>query len=310
MNITDLPIGILTHVSSYLPTPTRALFAVSLTAPSSSWQDTNEQQQLSETSRAIMSPSSQWETLDFEEIEKSLAKKLNDNDLWAVLTCIKQTVKRLKLTGCTNITGRGLTPLQFCTVLELIDLSLLKQHEDDIWVSEPRTLSQEVVLPFLGSIISVQGCLLKYIQFPLEWVRSRSGRFASFQNSYIQHLNRLGISCSKCNNAILARGPRDTPSNSILFCCYNCLKPICVNCEGPRDNTVCDICKKVYCSGSGCCVSRERCMQCRGRKTVCSGCMGQCSSCEARCCNYCLHIEQGMCENCNGIRWRSGLVPR
>ena len=77
-----------------------------------------------------MSPSSQWKILDFEEVETSLAKKLTDDDLWAVLTCIKQTVTMLKLTGCIKITGHGLAPLQESASLELIDLSLLKQHED------------------------------------------------------------------------------------------------------------------------------------------------------------------------------------
>ena len=298
MNITDLPIGVLTNVASFLPKPSRALFAISLTAPSSSWQDTRKEKQLSETSKAIMSPSSQWEILDFEEDEESLAEKLNDEDLFAVLTCIKQTVQRLKLTGCTNITGRGLAPLQFSTALELIDLSLLKQHEDASTMIESR-INQEVVLSILGSIISVQGCLLKRIQFPYKWIIAPSRRLVTFHNSYMQYLSRLGIrSCSKCNNVI--RGRMHTSVIGIPFCCYGCLKQICESCV--RMET-CYICKKVYCSrSSGCDVGGERCRQCR--KTVCSGCshnyMGRCSRCEARHCNNCL--RNGQCEICREMQ--------
>ena len=81
MNITDLPVGVLTNVASFLAKPSRALFALSLTAPSSSWLDawvdSREEGQLSETSKAIMLPSSQWEILDFEEVEKSLDQETN-----------------------------------------------------------------------------------------------------------------------------------------------------------------------------------------------------------------------------------------
>ena len=55
----------------------------------------------------------QWEELDFEDIEKSLAAKLTDIDIRAVLHCInaKQTLKRLKPAGCVNIMGCGLDSL-------------------------------------------------------------------------------------------------------------------------------------------------------------------------------------------------------
>ena len=220
-----------------------------------------------------MSPSSQWEILDFEEVEKSLAKKLTDNDLYAVLSCIKETVKILKLTGCIKITGRGLEPLQEST-LELLDLSMLKQHESSSTILESR-MSEEVVIPILDNIIFVQDCTLKYIQFPHEWIRTRSERLVNFENNYMQHLNFLGINCSKCNNSIRGRMPRRTFDEPIVdgirFCCYSCLKPICVHCEGtPQSDTNCGICKKVYCFGCSRVNQRDRCAQCH--MTVCSGC--------------------------------------
>jgi len=199
-----------------------------------------------------MSLSSQWEILDFEEVEKSLAKKLTDDDLFAVLSCIKQTVKRLKLTGCTNITGRGLVPLQFSTALELLDLSLLEHHGGDSSRRESSRICQETVIPILESVISVQGCSLKYIQFPYEWIRTRSERLVNFRNGYMVHLGRLSISCSKCN--LVIRGRRHTSSVGIQFCCYSCLKPICVSCNLLK---ACDECKKVYCPS--CSTKSETC---------------------------------------------------
>lgn len=303
MNITDLPVGISTHVASFLPKPSRALFAISLTSPSSSWQNTSEEKQLSETSKAIMSPSSQWEVLDFEEVEKSLTIKLRDNDLYAILTCIKHTVKILKLTGCINIIGRGLTPLQFSTALELIDLSLLKQHEDSstrLYVGS--RICQDTVIPILGSIISVQGCSLKYLHFPREWTRGAwSTTLVDFKDRYMEHLVRLGISCSKCNNIIRGRAPRrHTNGIGIRFCCYSCLKPICVTCDEPGDSLICGICKKVYCSGCSRVDQRNRCTQCN--HTICGGCkhnhMSRCSGCDARRCNNCLRISGPLCRNC------------
>ena len=107
--ISDLPVGILVEVSAYLSKPSKAILAVALAAPSSSWQNKNNNSmhsQSSSTSKAIVA-TQQWDTLDFEDIEKSLAKRLSDNDLYAVLQCInaQDMLKKLKLTGCVNITG-------------------------------------------------------------------------------------------------------------------------------------------------------------------------------------------------------------
>lgn len=54
------------------------------------------------------------DVLDFGDIEKSLAKKLTDDDLRSALTCMnaRDHVKTLKLSGCVNIAGCGLEPLR------------------------------------------------------------------------------------------------------------------------------------------------------------------------------------------------------
>jgi len=112
LHITDLPVGILVDVSTYLSKPSRAIFAAAITAPSSSWKNDNLMHRLSDRSRAIISPL-QWDTLDFADIESNLAKKLTDNDIHAILQCIsaQDVLKRLKITGCVNIVGHGLKPI-------------------------------------------------------------------------------------------------------------------------------------------------------------------------------------------------------
>ena len=115
LHISDLPVGILVDAASYLCKPSRAILAAALTAQSSSWKTNDNHCVPSDLSKAILSSNqSTWETLDFEDIEESLACRLDDNDMHAILTCIdaKHTLKKLKLTGCTRIDGRcGLQPL-------------------------------------------------------------------------------------------------------------------------------------------------------------------------------------------------------
>ena len=139
INIYHLPDTILAdNVATYLPKPSRAIFAVAMSAPLSSWANAINHSSISITSTAILaaSPSKNerqlqeygvhgengdmWAILDFEDIEKSLASKLSDDDLSAILICTNAVnrLRRLKLTGLVNITGRGLSPLHGSVVLQ------------------------------------------------------------------------------------------------------------------------------------------------------------------------------------------------
>ena len=118
LHICDLPDALVVNVARYLSPPSRALFAASMSAPSSSWQDVNWQREPSNTSSAIVSSLREDGdvkiSLDFEDIEKSLAKKLTDADIGALLMCTnaKDTLRILKLRACVNIAGNGLEPLR------------------------------------------------------------------------------------------------------------------------------------------------------------------------------------------------------
>eukprot|EP00984_Skeletonema_dohrnii_P007877 scaffold2901_cov91-Skeletonema_dohrnii-CCMP3373.AAC.21 len=120
--LSDLPGGVLTNVANYLDAPSRLLFAAALT--------THQIAAASyERNSAIVG--NEWTSLDFGDIEKDLAVKLNDDDIEKVLLSIDAVnrVKKLKLTNCINITGVGLEPLRGSTIIEQIDLSLVGDHQ-------------------------------------------------------------------------------------------------------------------------------------------------------------------------------------
>ena len=113
-DLSCLPDGIIAHVASYLPTPSKALFAVALTAPPSSWlkrERMGGQPSASETTRLLLSQS-QWDALHFEDVGEDLAARLTNDDVESVLICIDavHNLKELKLTlACRNVWGRNLS---------------------------------------------------------------------------------------------------------------------------------------------------------------------------------------------------------
>ena len=274
-HISDLPVGILVDVSAYLSKPSRAMLAAAFTAPSTSWQNNDSMRRPSSISTAIVS-SSEWDTLDFMDIEKSLANRLSDDDMYAVLQCInaQDVLKKLKLTGCTNITGSGLIPLRRSVVLEQIDLSLLKQYEDlesDGSSEMHHSLSKDIVLPILDSIISstTTGCSLKHIQLPYSWKEEDDeGPMQEFSNRYDQYQENRGIICSECTERIRGQ-PWFMATNMLHYnTCYDCLKHYCEECSDNDDGTsplnFCYTCKKDYCKD--CDTDR------RGKYAKCTGC--------------------------------------
>ena len=97
-----LPDESLSCVASYLPRPSRALFATAINSARDNGLNS-----------AILGLSG--DVLDFGEMEKNLAAKITDDDLQDILICTNANTKlrKLKLRGCINITGEGLTPLRW-----------------------------------------------------------------------------------------------------------------------------------------------------------------------------------------------------
>ena len=277
LHISDLPIGFIADVSAYLSKPSRAILAVAFSAPSSSWKINEVMHRLSPISKAIVS-ASQWDTLDFQDINKELANKLTDNDISAVLKSInaRDVLKRLKLCGCTNITGIGLHPLRGSVVLEQLDISFARKHETQYIDPEPK-ISHELVMPILQSIISDEGCSLKHILFPMKWRNgyTNDGLLESliqFEQEYNTLLANRQLKCAKCNAEMgnMFFGERYSMLQNNV--CYDCLRPFCDDCangNGAASGTLnfCAGCDKDYCVD---CMSRAECvvLYCREKKCV------------------------------------------
>lgn len=299
VHINELPIGLMVDVSAYLAKSSRALLAVAFSAPSSSWRSNDLIHLPLPITTAIIS-ASQWDTLDFEDIERELANKLTDDDINAVLKSVhaQDVLKRLKLCGCINITGHGLNLLQASVVLEQIDISLAEKNDYQYIEPEPK-ISEEVVMPILDSIISADGCSLKHIQFPSMFRReSRVYTVLEFQTRYnIQFLSRE-ISCAKCNEA----APDTYRMNDYLIInktCYDCLAPLCGDCRRDDENggfslKWCNACDKTYCTD---CVTVSKCAYCSDKR--CEGCaMKACDECGNANCENCLYT----CDCCKMTR--------
>ena len=292
LHISNLPDGILAHAASYLAQPSMALFAVAMTSPSKSWTKDNfttdsEHQQ---TVASIIS-SGVWDALDFEDIDATLAHKLSDDDLQAVLKCInaQDALKKLKLSGC-NITGRCLELLRGSTTIEHIDLSIAKQFESPQLDYNPLIL-EEVVIPILDSIISTNGTSLKYLLLPNCWTHSTSDIITAFNRRYTNNLQNHGLTCSYCNEQLDEENSQIRHFQDCV--CYVCLKIACNTCsnfEGHCFMGYCNTCEKDYCIH---CVSVEECARCSDH--TCKCCVRVCRDCDEKICPSCAEKEGAYC---------------
>ena len=91
-----------------------------------------------------------WDSLYFGLVEKSLANKLTDGDIGAVLRCVnaKEKMTHLCITNCTNITGSGLMPIRGSVKLEGIKL-----HPSGPAIKPGTKLCESIVMSFLDSIM-------------------------------------------------------------------------------------------------------------------------------------------------------------
>jgi hypothetical protein len=309
--LSDLPSGILTHVATYLASPTsRALFAVALAT---------DQNAASADERNSAIIGDEWDMLNFGDIEKELAEKLSDEHIKKVLVCIDAVnkVKRLKLTNCVNITGAGSEPLRGSTIIQQIDLSLVGKNQSPLLTPQP-PISCELVLPILDSIIEREGSALMHLQFPSVWSEGWQGRsqqfqfFEQFLRRYNEMLdNRGGVSCLKCNTNLPPENNRGENGSWIDFSggcrnqkytCCECLKHYCESCEDSDDEGVfktlryCQKCKRRLCAD---CTKMGWCEVCEN--WFCVGC-DPCTVCPGDCCDYmcneCITNRGKQCSNC------------
>lgn len=289
-HITDLPDGLLVGISSYLAKPSVALFALSMTADS-------DQQTETDTSKAIIS-STNWNTLDFGDVEKRLAARLSDNDIGKILRCVDavNNLRILKLAGCVNFTGSGLDVLRSSVVIQQIDLSLVGKHESPLVIPEP-LLAEDVVLPILDDIISRgRRSSLKQLELPKKWRLEQSTQMTQFLVRYDRYLASQRYNCSKCDRVCVDEvdyewiGLASDKWYGIQnFTCSECLVHFCYR-EDCEDENRLDWCKKC---------EKESCKSCSARY--------YCNNCEEEFCNDCKEMRScgedcrrgGVCDDCS-----------
>ena len=287
-------------ISSYLAKPSVALFAIAMN--SSTYQQT-------ETSKAIIS-STNWNVLDFSDIEKSLASKLSDNDIDKILRSIDavNNLLILKLAGCVNISGSGLDTLRFSVAIEQIDLSLVWKHESPLLDPEPLLLQTEV-LPILDDIIiRGRGSSLKQLELPKKWrIVESSAEMEQFIERYNDYLASKNYRCSVCEqscdeeegeeeeNEWMVSSHEGKSFGTQRYTCSQCLNHFCYDwdCrdkEGKLCNHWCGKCEKQYCSS--CVTAIRTCFRCQYQ--FCKECCTNMKDCEGGC-------SKGLCESCLAI---------
>ena len=322
LGLSDLPIGALSHVSSYLPSSLpRALFAVALNY----YHDID-------SSSAIVGEQRD-DVLDFGDIEKELAVKLTDDDIKNILLSIDaiNNLKTMRLTNLLNISGIGLEPLRGSTMIEKIDLSLVGKHKSPDLSPAPPIACIDV-LPILDKIIDMgEDCSLKLLIFPKKWREQRKSEFHSFLVRYNALLRSREVTCLKCHHN-LSEGnlmlimEADELYGSQKFTCFDCLKHYCHGCYEEDDgeeidymSALCRTCNRRYCLNcsrerlcNSCnewfcveCIKIEECARCA--KIICLNCASE-RECRNNCCegkiwcDYCVRHSDALvsCENCGG----------
>lgn len=198
-----------------------------------------------------------WGSLDFADIAKSLAAKLNDEDILEILVSINavDTVKSLKLTHCVGIVGHGLVSLRGSVVLEQLDLSLVGPNESPSSSLDDPMIRPGVVVPILYSIIDKEGTSMKHLQLPKKWRDDKSQVLGSFLSTYNRVLNDRQIVCcgSACDK--VCNRPEHSPwvttkggyaYGKQRYTCFACLGTFCDNCDPEFEVKGCSNCESVF----------------------------------------------------------------
>ena len=253
---------------------------------------------------------------DFVDVPKSLAARLTDDDLAAILVCIdaKNNLKRLNLTHCFSIVGQGLETLRGSAVLEKLDLGLVRQMEVPQLFTDAQ-ISGEVVYDILNGILEVEGNLFRRLQVPVAWCNegenntSPSESLSEFITGAQAFMNKKNL-CAYFGYAnlqsVLSKLAEDEHSDAIDKCtkcywsdefhsCSHCSEIQCLNCNhdvsfcGGQDYECgivsCEDCRdeKVensvqYCDNEWC--ENNRCHECLWNE-CCNGTI-DCEDCKAK----------------------------
>lgn len=289
MEVTALQHALLSVVGEYLPTPSKIMLAVALAAPTLSW--VRYQFQLPPTvyqhhcqlysALSIENLSS----LDFSDIEITLASKLRNIDMHAILICINASkhLKRLRISGCLSVSGVGLGPLIGSGIIEQLDLGISDMHERPC-LSYPSSRKVPSLISLLKSIFASENCSLKQLQLPKKWRERPNAELTQCLERYSQILANRHSCCDNCGKTIeldLNQDPNNTwvvtNSNDISysryyglqsFTCCKCTNHICDECKVPGSDVTfiehCEACDHDYCAN---CVEMVKCELCNDPST-------------------------------------------
>ena len=322
--IEQLPDILLIKVAGYLPKTSRALLVVALTTDSSRWRNVNWNQTRLLSWLKTSTPKTQptlemktilrmdkWDVIDFSDCGSSLASKLSDDDIAAVLSCINAVkhLKKLKLADCIGITGRGLQPLFGSVVLEWFDASLLHTP-----LKSKNNMCEMALLPVVDSIINTHGNSLTYFDSPWSFW-TNDFHMGEFSERYRQHLEDRVFQCTKCCKTHNCNGGDDDPIDHVQdHACSECLNFFCSDndfpdceakvksCAGCDKRTCsacvpfveCEFCSEDYCKK---CRKQMQCEICQGK--FCEECHVTCDHCQRKGCIVCIDFMQcqfGGCE--------------
>jgi hypothetical protein len=270
--------------------------------------------------------------VDFVDIPVSLASRLSGDDVGAVLVCIdaKNNLKRLKLTNCFNVVGTGLNPLRQSTVLEYLDLELVREFEEP-WLqvgdSEERQfdeikLCEGSVFDILDDILREEGNSFRRFQYPYKWYnnaaepdarkrlyegnqRMRAERFNQFVSDHNAVLNKftccLHFGCdeemTEFRNA-LEEGDNPEDEANICIDCALAQYSFCTHCN----QILCDDCCRI----NECCVCNVR---------YCPSCCKDYGLAAVTLCNdddcfdmHCSSCRLNRCKNGSNCEWCRKLI--
>lgn len=342
MNIQHLPNETLTKIAGYLTFPSQAIVAVALTAPSGRFRAIADESQLREASRAIVTSAvagscDDWDTVDFGEVEPSLAARLSDDDVESVFVCLLRCelghrVRSVFLAGCTGVRGECIRPLRHFGNLLQVDLRLVGR-KSGAYETGVCSLEEDSVIGTLNRHVRTWGCL-KHVLLPEKFLLEPSNATQQFLLQLSESVERCGGVCSNCDQALVfqengrraidcASDPRWNGSSNwplygrSLTCCGSCLKDYCQHLGCRMD--FCQNCRTMSCRECGAfdvcyiCLSAI-CNDCREvnnaecgidgwnrchdcNQSACEDCLESCPSCDRTWCLECSPILH--CERCN-----------
>lgn len=190
INITDLPVGFVVDVASYLSKPSRGMFAVAMAMTSYS-----RSVRYPSTSTKEIVCQEDWTALDLKGIEDTYLGKYEtihddaiiyrakfpfEDDIALIISCIDEskTLKTLKLTSCVNMLGHALIRLGDTVYLEQIDLSmcLVKQAQQEDSASQgSKRRKNTSVISELNGILSTRGSSLRLVAAELTALNAAYG---------------------------------------------------------------------------------------------------------------------------------------